>query len=102
MRGQSRNVSAGPRQTGGESISDGVVVERQDDGDGRSRLFGVAIDRRSSCDNDIDVKAHELRRKSGQALGLPLRVAPLNLNVSPFCVATVAQRLTEGVGAIRD
>ena len=76
---------------------DRVVDDGGDHRDGRRRALGGEGRPRAHRDDDVGLEAHQLGGKAGQAVGLALGPAEMNLEVLSFDVTELAQRLPERV-----
>src|SRR5262245_1904588 len=89
---QAGDVATRPRQTGDEASAKRVRHRREHDWDNRGRLFRCE-DRRSRCDNNIDLETDKLGGDLGETLEASLRPTNLDHNGTALDPSEFAQPL---------
>ena len=94
-RRQAGNVSARLRKAGDKPRANRIIILRHDNGDCDSCFLGGAGYCRTSRDDDVHLKAHQLGCERRQTIEFSLRRSILNDDVFPLHVAELAQTLPE-------
>src|SRR5262249_19935090 len=98
-RAQSSDVPAWAGQGGDESRADRVVVDGHHNGDRRRRLSGHASRLRTSRDDDIDVRLHQLGCCLARQVEFAVSPSVINQDVSALDVTEIAKTLLQGLTA---
>ena len=87
--GQARDIAAGPRKAGDESVLNRTGSTSEDNGDGPGRVLGGQGMGGASGQDDINLERNQFGRKSGKPLGLPLGISVLDGEVATLDVTEV-------------
>jgi hypothetical protein len=89
------DIPSGPGEAGDQPALHRVTHDRNDDGNGESRLLCRARAGRPVGHNRVNLKADKLARQSWQAVEFPLGPAVFNDEVAALLVSQVSKALAQ-------
>ena len=92
---QAGGIAAGPRQAADQPQPHGIGGDHEDDRHGLRRLDRRLGRHERRGQDDVHLGAHQLRRQSGELLGVAFRRSPLDVHVPPLDIAEPAQGAEE-------